>query len=133
MRLRKKIAFGLSAFYLLSLVAVVYSLLFGSYHLPALEPESANLKSYVSVAHKSASKKQQICKNTQADTLKTECKQPPTKVQTPKKISITLFFGPMLVEFLEYLLPPLFAKIEHQTAVLSSNLSSGIYSRIFNH
>lgn len=131
MKMRQKIAFGLCAFYLLSVIGIALSL-----HFCGNELSSVNFtKQYSCKVCKTTGDKKMAkdhcCKNTTVEAKITDQHESSSKVDVPKDFSVTLFFAPIIAEFLQYLLPGLFSKIAHEAPRLSSVISLHLYNCVF--
>lgn len=131
MNLKQKIALGLCAFYLISVIGVALSLHFCGGQLSAVH--------FTEVAHCKGCKAEKTvkadncCKNTAIDAKIKDSHQSGLKVELPKNYSIQLFLTPFLSEIAERILPHLFSKSKKEAPPLSARLSLYAYNCVFRN
>lgn len=131
MNLKQKIALGLCAFYLISVIGVALSLHFCGGKLSAVH--------FTEVAHCKGCKAEKTvkadscCKNTAIDAKIKDSHQSGFKVELPKNYSIQLFLTPFLSEIAERILPHLFSKSKKEAPPLSARLSLYAYNCVFRN
>jgi hypothetical protein len=134
MKMRQKIALGLSAFYLLSVIGIAMNLHFCSNNLSSVEfTKKATCKACKSTENKGLAKKDNCCKSTTVAAKVTDQHQSGSKVDMPKNFSIALFITPMIAEFLQSFLPGLFSKIENKAPPLSATISLYLFHCVFRN
>jgi len=92
MKTRKKIVIGLCSFYLLSVTGIALNL-----HFCGNELSSVNTRHKTHPTEASCAAQQET----------------PAKAEESKPFSVSSFFTPVIGEFMEYLMPGLFFKIQH--------------------
>jgi hypothetical protein len=134
MKMRQKIAFGLSAFYLLSVIGIALSLHFCGNNLSDIAfTKQANCNSCKTEGNKKMEKSDNCCKNATVEAKVTDQHESSAKVELPKNFSIALFFTPMVAEFFRDLLPGIFSRIENKAPPLSTKISLHLYNCIFRN
>jgi hypothetical protein len=132
MKLRQKIALGLCAFYLISVIGVALSLHFCGGELSTVQfTEAAHCK-FCKATEKSPMANK-CCKNTAVDAKIKDSHQSGLKVELPKNYSIKLFFAPFLLEMVESILPKLFSKTENKAPPFSSRVSLYAFNCVFRN
>lgn len=132
MKLKQKIALGLCAFYLLSVIGVALSLHFCGGELSSVHylTKAVTCKGCKAVEKPIESK---CCKNTSIDAKIKDSHQSGVKTNLPKNYSIQLFLAPFLSEVLESLLPDLFSKIENKAPPFSAGVALYIFHCVFRN
>lgn len=132
MKLKQKIALGLCAFYLISVIGVALSLHFCGGRLASVH--------FTEVARcgtckmtKKAAVENNCCKNTSVDAKIKDSHQSGLKVDLPKNYSIQLFISPFIAEMVSRILPDLFSKAENKAPPLSARLSLYAYNCVFRN
>jgi hypothetical protein len=132
MKLKQKIALGLCAFYLISVIGVALSLHFCGGTLSSVHfTRTAQCKGCKAVKETAAAKK--CCKNTNVDAKIKDSHASGSGVNLPKNFSIPLFLFPTLSNILEKVLPKLFSKIENKAPPFSARFSLYAYNCIFRN
>lgn len=132
MKLRQKIALGLCAFYLISVIGVALSLHFCGNNLSSVHfTQTAKCKGCMAAEKKAASSK--CCKNTEVDAKIRDSHQSGSAISLPKNFSIQLFFFPFLWETIENILPKLFSSIENKAPPFSARFSLYAYHCVFRN
>jgi len=132
MKLKQKIALGLCAFYLISVIGVALSLHFCGGKLSAVHfTKVALCKSCKSTEKVTNSDK--CCKNTAVDAKIKDSHQSGVKVNLPKDFSIQLFLPSFLSEAFTLVLPKLFSKVENKAPPFSARFSLYAYHCVFRN
>ncbi|MCX2478476.1 hypothetical protein OQY15_05200 [Pedobacter sp. MC2016-15] len=132
MKLKQKIALGLCAFYLISVIGVALSLHFCGGSLSSVHfTQRAKCKGCVAAEKKAES--DNCCKNTAVDAKIKDSHQSGAAVSLPKNFSIQLFFFPLVWEALDNVLPKLFSRIENKAPPLSTRVSLYAYNCVFRN
>lgn len=134
MKLRRKIAYGLCVFYLLSVIGIALSLHFCSGKLSSVDfaAETA-CKMCKGDESKKLAKDDTCCKNHKVEAKVTDKHQVGEKVNMPKNFSITLFLAPIIADYFQSLLPTLFSSIENKAPPLSSRISLHVFNCVFRN
>jgi hypothetical protein len=132
MKLKQKIALGLCAFYLISVIGVALSLHFCGGSLSSVHFTQTAKCNGCAAAEKKA-ESNNCCKNTAVDAKIKDSHQSGTAVSLPKNFSIQLFFFPFVWETLENILPKLFSRIENKAPPLSARFSLYAYNCVFRN
>jgi len=132
MKLRQKIALGLCAFYLISVIGVALSLHFCGGELSAVQfTEAAKCKFCTDTEKSDMANK--CCKNTAVDAKIKDSHQSGLKVELPKNYGIKLFFAPFILEMVESILPKLFSKVENKAPPFSSRVPLYAFNCVFRN
>ena len=132
MKLRQKIALGLCAFYLVSVIGVALSLHFCGGELSAVHFfAKANACKGCKAVEKTVDSK--CCKNTTIDAKIKDSHQSSVKVNLPKNYGTQLFLTPFLSEIVASLLPDLFSKIENKAPPFSAGIAIYIFHCVFRN
>lgn len=132
MKLKQKIALGLCAFYLVSVIGVALSLHFCGGSLSAVHfTEVPKCKMCKTKEKETASNK--CCKNTAVDAKIKDSHESGSKVSIPKNYSIQLFLVPFLSEAIHFILPKLSSKIENKAPPFSARVSLYAYNCVFRN
>ncbi len=132
MKLRQKLALGLCAFYLFSVIGVALSLHFCGGELSAVNLSQVSHCAGCKAAEKTA-ESNKCCKNTSVDAKIKDCHESGSKVNLPKNYSIQLFLAPFLSEMVHFFLPALFSKIENKAPPFSARFSLYAYNCVFRN
>jgi len=134
MKMRKKIAFGLCVFYLVSVIGIAMSLHFCGNQLSSVKfVEQAACDACHAMDGKEMAKKDNCCKNEKIEARVTDQHQSSDKVDLPKNYSITLFLTPIIADFIQSLLPKFFSGKESKAYPLQSKLSLHIINCVFRN
>jgi hypothetical protein len=134
MKMRKKIAFGLCVFYLVSVIGIAMSLHFCGDKLSSVKfTEQASCNACKAMDGKEMAKKNDCCKNEKVEAKVTDQHQSSVKLDLPKNYSITLFITPIIANFIQSLLPSFFGQAENKAPPLSSRISLHIMNCIFRN
>lgn len=132
MKLRQKIALGLCAFYLISVIGVALSLHFCGGELSSVHfTEVAKCKGCKGDAKMAESNK--CCKNTAVDAKIKDSHESGLKVNVPKNYSIQLFLAPFFTAVFRAVLPMLFNEAENKAPPLSARVSLYAYNCVFRN
>lgn len=132
MKLRQKIALGLCAFYLISVIGVALSLHFCGNKLSDVQlTKTVHCKGCKS-AGKSA-ESNNCCKNTAVDAKIKDSHQSASGVSLPKNFSIQLFLFPVIWEMVQEVLPRLFSRTENKAPPLSARVPLYAYNCVFRN
>jgi hypothetical protein len=113
MKMRQKIALGLCAFYLFSVLGIALNLHFCSNELSSLSfVQKASCEICKPADSKKMAKKDNSCKDKTVEATGTDQDESSAKPDVPKNFSVALFFTPVIAEFMQYLLPGLFSNLE---------------------
>ncbi len=108
MKLRHKIAFGLCAFYLISVIGIAMNLHFCSGQLSSVKlTEKASCVACKPADNKKLVKNDSCSNNTQAKV--SDKPEPPAEVDVPRNSGVAALFAPVIAEFLQDLMPGLFS------------------------
>ncbi|MET3113122.1 hypothetical protein AAKU52_000843 [Pedobacter sp. CG_S7] len=134
MKMRQKIAYGLCAFYLLSVMGIALSLHFCGNKLSSVDfTKKVNCNVCKSMGNEKMAKKDNCCKNTTVESKITDQHQSASNVDLPTNFSIALLFTPMIAEFLQSILPGLFTKIANKAPPLSTKTSLHLFNCFFRN
>lgn len=132
MKLKQKIAFGLCAFYLVSVIGIALSLHFCGGKLSSVN-FTAQAKCKVCKTDEKIGKESGCCKNTSVEAKVTDSHESGAKVNLPKNFSIKLFFGPVIHSFVQYIFPSLVGESENKAPPLSSKIPLHLYNCVFRN
>jgi len=132
MKLKQKIALGLCAFYLISVIGVALSLHFCGGQLSSVHFTKAASCKGCKAAEKSAVSTK-CCKNSNIDAKVKDSHETGTKVNIPKNYSIELFLAPFFTEIVRSVLPRLFSHTENKAPPLSARVSLYAYNCVFRN
>jgi len=132
MKLRQKIALGLCAFYLISVIGVALSLHFCGGELSNVQFTEAAKCKFCKETEKS-DMANKCCKNTAVDAKIKDSHESGLKVELPKNYSIKLFLAPFLLEMVESVLPKLFSKNESKAPPFSSRVPLYAFNCVFRN
>jgi len=114
MKTRNKIAIGLCSFYLLSVTGIALNLHFCSDELSSVHfTQKANCMASEPRSNQLVAKKDTSQKNATAEAKCADEQENPANKDGDKGFSVSSFFTPVIGEFIEYLMPGLFFKIQH--------------------
>jgi hypothetical protein len=134
MKMRKKIAFGLCVFYLVSVIGIAMSLHFCGDELSSVKfTEQAACNACHAMDGKEMAKKDNCCKNEKVEAKVTDQHQSSEKLNLPTNYSITLFLTPIIADFIHSLLPGFFSRIENKGPPFGSKISLHIINCIFRN
>jgi len=132
MKLRQKIALGLCAFYLISVIGVALSLHFCGDTLSSVHfTQTAQCKGCKAV--KKTAESNHCCKNSAVDAKIKDSHQSGSGISLPKNFSIQLFLFPVLSNVLERILPQLFSRIENKAPPFSARFSLYAFNCVFRN
>ncbi|MCD0487317.1 hypothetical protein LPB86_03695 [Pedobacter sp. MC2016-14] len=132
MKLRQKIALGLCAFYLVSVIGVALSLHFCGGKLASIHfTETAKCK--ICKTDTKMGKNSGCCKNTDVSAKVTDSHESGFKVNLPKDFSVKLFLSPILAEVAQKMLPHFFGRMENKAPPLSARISLHLYNCVFRN
>lgn len=132
MKLRQKIAMGLCAFYLISVIGIALSLHFCGGNLAAVQfTAQKHCEGCPSAEQKDMSNT--CCKNTAVDAKIKDSHETGFKVSVPKNYGFTLWLAPFLSELISAVLPVLFSKNVEEAPPLSSRVSLYAYNCVFRN
>jgi len=132
MKLRQKIALGLCAFYLISVIGVALSLHFCGGTLAAVHFTKV-AKSQGCKGEEKTGADNKCCKNTAVDAKIKDSHESGIKISLPKNYSIQLFLTPFLSEIFKAVLPRLFSQTENKAPPFSARLSLYAYNCVFRN
>jgi hypothetical protein len=132
MKMRQNIAFGLSIFYLLSVIGIALSLHFCSGDLSSLRL-ATKAKCSMCKADEKAQKEDHCCKNTAVDAKITDSHQSGSSVTLPTDFGFTLFLAPIISQYLEALLPRFLSKVENKAPPLSARQALYAFNCVFRN
>lgn len=132
MKLKQKLALGLCAFYLISVIGVALSLHFCGGSLSSVHfTQTAKCKGCVAAEKKAES--DSCCKNTSVDAKIKDSHESGSALSLPKNFSIQLFFFPLIWEVVGDILPNLFSRIENKAPPFSARFSLYAYNCVFRN
>ncbi|WP_074590767.1 HYC_CC_PP family protein [Pedobacter antarcticus] len=132
MKLRQKIAMGLCAFYLISVIGIALSLHFCGGDLAAVQ-FTAKEHCKGCKASEKPDQTNTCCKNTAVDAKIKDSHESGVKVSLPKNYGVTLFLAPFLSEMIRAVLPVLFSGKADKVPPLSSRVSLYAYNCVFRN
>ena len=133
MKLKQKIALGLCAFYLVSVIGVALSLHFCGGQLSGIHLAEVAHCSGCKEAEKPVKADDSCCKNTKVDAKIKDSHQTGLKVDIPKNYSLPVFLSSFFSEMVESILPNIFSKIENKVPPLSARLALHAYNCVFRN
>lgn len=130
--MRQNIAFGLSIFYLLSVIGIALSLHFCGGDLSSVRLAS-KAKCGMCTADEKAQKGDHCCKNTSVDAKVTDSHESGSSVNLPSDFGFTLFLAPIISEYLEVLLPKFLSKAVNKAPPLSARQALHAFNCVFRN
>lgn len=132
MQLKQKIALGLCAFYLISVIGVALSLHFCGGRLSAVHfTSTASCKGCKEVTK--PVKTDNCCKNTAVDAKIKDSHQSGQGTDLPHNYSIQLFLTPYLTELVHTVLPGLFSSTSNKAPPFSARYALHAYHCVFRN
>lgn len=132
MKLKQKIALGLCAFYLISVIGIALSLHFCGGKLASVQfSKTAGCKFCKAMEKKAADNS--CCKNSKIDAKVKDSHQSATKVNLPKNYGVQHFLAPVFTEIIRTLLPKLLSKAENKAPPFSARVSLYAYNCVFRN
>jgi hypothetical protein len=132
MKLKQKIALGLCAFYLISVIGVALSLHFCGNQLSSVHFTKAATCKGCKAAEKS-NDDNKCCKNSNVEAKVKDSHETGAKVNIPKNYSIQLFLAPFFTEIVRSVLPRLFSHTENKAPPFSARVSLYAYNCVFRN
>lgn len=130
MNIKQKIALGLCAFYLVSVIGLALSMHFCAGKLSSVAfVETALCK----VCKKAEKVSHNCCKTTAVDVKIKDSHQAGFKVKLPDNFSLQLFLGPRVADLFAAAIPSFLTKVENKAPPLSSIISLHIYHCVFRN
>src|SRR6478735_6861461 len=119
MKLRQKIAIGLCAFYLLSVIGIAANLHFCNEALSSLNfTERASCKVCKSANNQSIVKNDNCSKNNKSVAKVTDQQESSSKAEASKSFGVAAMFAPVIAELLCNLMPGMFPKKDNKGSSL---------------
>jgi hypothetical protein len=132
MKLRQKSALALCVFYVLSVIGLAVSLHFCGNNLSSISlADSAKCGSCG--AEKKVSVANHCCKTTSLEVKVKDSHQAVGKVSLPENYSISLFFGPIISQFIAAVFPRTFSMVAGKAPPLSARQALYIYHCVFRN
>lgn len=132
MKLKQKIALGLCAFYLISVIGVALSLHFCGGALSSVHFTETAVCKMCKAAEKKA-ESNNCCKNSTVDAKVKDSHESGSKINVPKNYSIQLFLVPFFHEVVKAILPKLFSKTENKAPPFSARVSLYAFNCVFRN
>jgi len=133
MKLRQKIALGLCAFYLISVIGVALSLHFCGGQLSGIHLTEVAHCGGCKEAEKPVKADDSCCKNTKVDAKIKDSHQTGLKIDIPKNYSLPVFLSSFFLRMLESAFPKIFSKVESKVPPLSARLALHAYNCVFRN
>ncbi|MBB6499538.1 HYC_CC_PP family protein [Pedobacter cryoconitis] len=133
MKLRQKIALGLCAFYLISVIGVALSLHFCGGQLSGVHLTEVAHCGGCEEAAKPVKSEKSCCKNTTVDAKIKDSHQTGQKVSVPDSHTLFILVSPFFSEIFKAVLPALFSKVEDKVPPLSARLALHAYNCVFRN
>ncbi|KIO76030.1 hypothetical protein TH53_16980 [Pedobacter lusitanus] len=133
MKLKQKIALGLCAFYLVSVIGVALSLHFCGGKLSGIHLTEVAHCGGCKEAEKPVKADDSCCKNTKVDAKIKDSHQTGLKVDVPKNQSLPVLVPSFFAEIADFVLPNLFSRIENKVPPLSARLALHAYNCVFRN
>lgn len=132
MKLQQKIAMGLCAFYLVTVIGIAMNMHFCSCKLSSVkftEPATCG----ACKGDNKEQKRHDCCKDTAVDVKVKDSHEAGFKVKLPQNFSVELFLGPIFTERVNGVLKKLFKRAENKAPPISALLSLHIYNCVFRN
>jgi len=133
MKLKQRIALGLCAFYLISVIGVALSLHFCGGELSGIHLTEVAHCGGCNEVEKSVKKEDSCCKNTKVDAKIKDSHQTGLKIDVPKNHSLPVLISSYISELLSFVLPQLFTKIKEEAPPLSARVALHAYNCVFRN
>lgn len=132
MKLRQKSALALCLLYVLSVVGLALSLHFCGDDLSSISL-AGSAKCKVCSADKAATKAGHCCKNTSLEVKVKDSHQAESKVSLPGNYSISLFFGPIISQFVAAIFPKALSFISGKAPPRSARQALYIFNCVYRN
>jgi hypothetical protein len=132
MKMRQNIAFGLSIFYLISVIGIALSLHFCAGDLSSVRL-ATKAKCGMCKGDEKDQKADHCCKNTAVDAKVTDSHQGSVKVSLPDDFGLSLFLAPFISQYLEGLLPKFFSKAVNKAPPFSARQALYAFNCVFRN
>ena len=130
--MRQNIAFGLSIFYLLSVIGIALSLHFCGGDLSSVRL-AAKAKCGMCTADDKTQDGDHCCKNTSVEAKITDSHQSGSSINLPADFGFTLFLAPIISQYLEALLPNFISKAVNKAPPLSARQALYAFNCVFRN
>lgn len=133
MKLKQKLALGLSAFYLVSVIGVALSMHFCGGKLASVSVFANEVGCKYCKAELVTKKDNSCCKNTKVEVKVKDNHKAESSFKLPKLFSLETLLGEKLVEFFRPFFPSFFSKVENKAPPKSARISLHLLNCVFRN
>lgn len=133
MKLKQKLALGLSAFYMLSVIGVALSMHFCGGKLASVSLFTNEVACKYCKAEPVAKKDDSCCKNTKVEVKVKDNHKAESSFKLPKLFSLEIILGQRLADFFRPYFPNFFSKVENKAPPKSTRVSLHLLNCVFRN
>ncbi|KQB98760.1 hypothetical protein [Pedobacter sp. Hv1] len=133
MKLKQKLAIGLSTFYLFSVIGVGLSMHFCGGKLASVAFYENKTACKYCKQEPVAKKDDGCCKNTKVDVKVKDSHQTESSFKLPKLFSLDTYLHPRVSEVIKYFLPNLFSRLENKAPPKSTGVAIHVFNCVFRN
>lgn len=133
MKLKQKLALGLSAFYMMSVIGVALSVHFCGGKLASVSFFTNEVACKYCKAEPVAKKDDACCKNTKVEVKVKDNHKAESSFKLPKLFSLEIFLGNRLTDFFLPYFPAFFSSAENKAPPKSSSVSLHVLNCVFRN